>query len=294
MNTDLKNKVILIADAATPVGKAAAELLLAAGAKPVCCVPAAKAAADAGTESVDSAYGTVPADSVSNTDNASSTSDLIPVDFTSEEDLRALVDRILADERYGRLEGLFYNMIPDVIRKRVSDLSVEDVDGMIDRDITAAFAAAKVIGCHLMTLEESTPMVFLGSIHDEKPTGIAPLFSMYMGALRNLIREGGIFFGSGSVRLNLIEAGALGGEDELFRNDISTFYDGYEYKIPDGHVGTPEEIAKIALFLLSDESRYVHGEAIRADGGLVLHYIDAIANIYGHRRTDDTKKDAAE
>ena len=47
-----------------------------------------------------------------------------------------------------------------------------------------------------------------------------------------------------------------------------------------------QEIAKIALFLLSDESRYVHGEAIRADGGLVLHYIDAIANIYAHRRMD--------
>ena len=220
--------------------------------------------------------------------------ELIPVDFTREDSLRRLLDGVLADGRYGRADGLFYNIVPEVVRRRVGELAVSDIDAMIDRDITAAFAAAKVIGCHLMTLEESTPMVFLGSIHDEKPTGIAPLFSMYMGALRNLIREGGVFFGSGSVRLNLIEAGALGGEDEVFRNDLSTFYEGYQYKIPDGHVGTPEEIAKVALFLLSDESRCVHGEAVRADGGLVLHYIDAIANIYAHRRTDDTKKDMTE
>ena len=259
MNTGLKNKVILIADGTTPVGKAAAELLSAEGGTPVCCVPAAKA---------------VPGSS------------LIPVDFTSEESIRGLLDRVLADENCGRVEGFFYNIVPDVVRRRISDLSVSDVDGMIDRDISSAFAAAKVIGCHLRTVPGSTPMVFLGSIHDEKPTGIAPLFSMYMGALRNLVREGGIYFGSGNVRLNLIEAGALGGEDELFRNDISTFYEGYECKIPDGHVGTPEEIAKVALFLLSDDSRYIHGEAVRADGGLVLHYIDAIANAIAHHRQE--------
>ena len=288
MTDSLKNKVILIADGTTPVGRAAAALLAEASALPVCCVPVS------GVPQAGSGPAAEMPDTSAPAADGALLPELIPVDFTREDSLRRLLDGVLADGRYGRADGLFYNIVPEVVRRRVGELAVSDIDAMIDRDITAAFAAAKVIGCHLMTLEESTPMVFLGSIHDEKPTGIAPLFSMYMGALRNLIREGGVFFGSGSVRLNLIEAGALGGEDEVFRNDLSTFYEGYQYKIPDVHVGTPEEIAKVALFLLSDESRCVHGEAVRADGGLVLHYIDAIANIYAHRRTDDTKKDMTE
>ena len=37
--------------------------------------------------------------------------------------------------------------------------------------------------------------------------------------------------------------------------------------IPAGKLGTPEEIAKVALFLASDDAQFVHGAAIVADGG---------------------------
>jgi NAD(P)-dependent dehydrogenase (short-subunit alcohol dehydrogenase family) len=41
----------------------------------------------------------------------------------------------------------------------------------------------------------------------------------------------------------------------------------YNYLIPMTRYGTPEEIADAAVFLCSDESRYVHGHTLNVDGG---------------------------
>jgi NAD(P)-dependent dehydrogenase (short-subunit alcohol dehydrogenase family) len=41
-------------------------------------------------------------------------------------------------------------------------------------------------------------------------------------------------------------------------------------RVPLGRWGTPEEIAKLALFLCSDAAAYITGETVIADGGFVL------------------------
>jgi NAD(P)-dependent dehydrogenase (short-subunit alcohol dehydrogenase family) len=38
-----------------------------------------------------------------------------------------------------------------------------------------------------------------------------------------------------------------------------------------GRIGTPEDVAKMALFLMSDESEYVTGEAVNVSGGYEMH-----------------------
>lgn len=42
----------------------------------------------------------------------------------------------------------------------------------------------------------------------------------------------------------------------------------YNYLVPMGRYGTPAEVADVAVFLCSDESRYVHGHTRNVDAGL--------------------------
>jgi NAD(P)-dependent dehydrogenase (short-subunit alcohol dehydrogenase family) len=53
-----------------------------------------------------------------------------------------------------------------------------------------------------------------------------------------------------------------------FCSHVSDFYAGYLVHIH--RIGQPEEIAKVALFLASDDASYVAGTTIYVDGGLTL------------------------
>ncbi len=256
MNNSLSGKVILITDSGTPIGRAASSLLTSRGA----------IVADGSPESTD---------------------------YADPDAVRELLERIAA--KHGAVDGLFYNLVPAPVVRPVAALTEEDLNTLIDRDISAAFVTAQTYGewCHAredaaghVRSFTGSAMCFLGSIHDEKPNGAAPLYSFYMGALQNMVRECALYYGQWGVRTNLLEAGAMGGEDVLFESPVTNFYQGYAYKIPDGHVGTPEDIAEIAAFLLSGASRYVNGIGLRADGALTLHYMDAAANIREYRRRE--------
>lgn len=197
-------------------------------------------------------------------------------DFSDTNDLNHLISKVEEDPRFGKIDAMFFNRIPEVVRQNLAEMPLKLMDRLIEQDIMQAFLAAKIIGEFIGRTGGS--MVFLGSIHDEKPTGIASLYSMYMGALKNMVREAALYFGYMNVSCNLIELGALEGDDVTFANDISKFYRAYKYKIPNGQVGTVNEAAELACFLMSGRCGHINGAEIRMDGGLILHYIDAVAN----------------
>ena len=68
------------------------------------------------------------------------------------------------------------------------------------------------------------------------------------------------------INVNNIAPGAIETEMAKFAHDAPTRA-AYNYLIPMTRYGTPEEIADAAVFLCSDESRYVHGHTLNVDGG---------------------------
>ena len=68
------------------------------------------------------------------------------------------------------------------------------------------------------------------------------------------------------INVNNIAPGAIETEMAKTAHDPAT-RKAYEYLIPMGRYGLPEEIADAAVFLSSDESRYVHGHTLNVDGG---------------------------
>lgn len=257
-------RVAVIADIATEIGKAAALLLASEGYRLVLCSSEKEEEFLIKLDDIGCVYG------------------LASVCFREEAEVRELVRDVLESEIFGRIDVFFYNILPKIRKGPTSQLSMEAFTQMIDEDITSAMVAAKTMGCCLT----DASLIFLGSVHGDKPTGAAPLYSMYMGALKNMMSEAAFHFGRRRVRCNYIELGAMGGEDRIFKNPISKFYEGYPYKIPTGHVPTEYDIAEIVSFLGSDRSEAVNGEGIRADGGLILEYLDPIANKNAHERID--------
>jgi NAD(P)-dependent dehydrogenase (short-subunit alcohol dehydrogenase family) len=89
-------------------------------------------------------------------------------------------------------------------------------------------------------------------------------------ALSQLVRFGSVRFASQSIRINGLSPGSF-----IFKQRAADFYarnpqiiDRANKLIPLSRMGTVDEIASVALFLLSNQSIYMNGQILEADGGL--------------------------
>lgn len=105
----------------------------------------------------------------------------------------------------------------------------------------------------------------------------SPNFSVYgasKAALRSLVQSLSLELISRGVRINAISPGPIA--TPMFErfglpaDMVQAIKGEIEHKSPIKRFGTPEEIAKVALFLASDDSSYLVGEEIVVDGGMSL------------------------
>ncbi|MDR0928890.1 MAG: SDR family oxidoreductase [Oscillospiraceae bacterium] len=149
-------------------------------------------------------------------------------------------------------------------------------DHYIDANLTSVFcalhAAAGKMGMH-----RPCAMLVLASIHGEKPSITAPLFSIANGGLNMLVKEAAQDLGRAGYRINMLRYGPLIGDEALFLSEESGLYHNIVGRVPRGAAATPEEIAKAGLLLLSEDASFINGAIVTADGGFLGHYLNADA-----------------
>jgi len=102
-------------------------------------------------------------------------------------------------------------------------------------------------------------------------------YNVSKGGLNQLTRVMAVALAQRGVRVNGIGPGSIATdmlekvmEDDAARHAILS-------RTPMGRTGTPEEIARVALFLASEDSSYISGQIIYADGGrLGLNYTSPV------------------
>lgn len=174
--------------------------------------------------------------------------------------------------QFGRLDVVVHN------HNRVERISIETcppefAQSVLDENVKSAFLCTQILG-PLIGESGGGSVVFVGSIHSEKPTGSAFLYSVSKGAVQMLCREAALELGRMNVRANVIAMGPIDGDGERFESALSDLYLDYPYKIPLGTLGTLDDLAKMVRFVASDDAKYLNGADIRLDGGFTLHYLD--------------------
>ena len=101
-----------------------------------------------------------------------------------------------------------------------------------------------------------------------------PNLSMYLGAkaaVENFTRCWALELVKDGVRVNCISPGAIETNiwnvTDLSEEEAKKHKESMEKMIPMGRFGTPEEVANVALFLVSSEASYVTGSIYAVDGG---------------------------
>ena len=164
---------------------------------------------------------------------------------------------------YNGLDVLVCNAAAGVNRS-LHETSIEELDTIIGTNIRGTYLCLQM-GIRLMLESGGGAVVVVGSLGALRPAPRASAYGMSKAATHAMARHAAIEYAGHGIRVNVVAPGAtdtalLGAADDDVRASVAA-------AIPDGRIATPQEIAKIALFLASDESAHVTGQVWSVDGG---------------------------
>ncbi|MBC7929520.1 MAG: 3-oxoacyl-ACP reductase FabG [Rubrivivax sp.] len=249
---DLTGKVALVTGASSGIGRATAVMLAECGAAVAINYHRNEGGAEGARAKIVEGGGRAT---------------IIQADVTRSADVRALVAR--ASEELGPVDILVNNAGSLVERLKILELTEERWDEVIGLNLKSAFLCSQAVAASMM--QRRTGAIInvssiagrnggaLGSIHYSTAKG--GLITMTKGFAKELAPYG--------VRVNAVSPGVI---DTPYHEQFSTpeAMKGYVGGIPLARVGTPEEVAGIIAFLASDTARYLCGETIEVNGGMLM------------------------
>ena len=159
---------------------------------------------------------------------------------------------------------------PPVFQLGFEQANESDFAKARDEGPMAAWCVTKVFGV-LFREKRNGVLIYLNSIHAEKPVGRGFLFSAGCGAVQMLNREVNQDYGTSGVRCYFVERGTSGGDPDL-RSDVSSAFYGVDLRRPDRKMPGSEELNGLLGFLLTPSAAPLSGSDLRADGGQTLYY----------------------
>ncbi|MEM7284975.1 MAG: SDR family oxidoreductase [Actinomycetota bacterium] len=194
----------------------------------------------------------------------------VATDVSVEQDIAEMVAHTI--DEFGRVDCLFNNAGFGGALGPIAEISVEDYDLTFDVLVKSVFLGMKHVATHMME-RGSGSIINTASIAGIR-AGYGPiLYSTAKAAVVTMSQNAAMEFGTAGVRVNAICPGAvatplLAGNPAATADDITRAGEGFESMTPIGHVADPSELAAAALFLASDDSSFVTGQALVVDGGV--------------------------
>jgi 3-oxoacyl-[acyl-carrier protein] reductase len=116
-------------------------------------------------------------------------------------------------------------------------------------------------------------IVHLSSISALRPSTRSAPYAAAKAAMNSYTGSQAAMYCRQGIRVNAIAPGSIefpGGLWEQRKTDAPALYERTLKSIPFGRMGTPDEIAEVALFLASPHARWITGQVITVDGGQLL------------------------
>lgn len=252
----LDDKVAIITGAASGMGEATAKLFASEGAKVI--------VADINMEGAERVVKEI-------TDNGGTAISQF-VDIGEPEKMEDMVKK--AESEFGRLDILYNNAARLDFQKDV------DVAGMdiFEWDETMRYNLRSV----MLGSKYAVPLMIKsggGSIINVSSMGglVGEMGKTAYGAAKagiiSLTKATSVQYGKKNVRANAIAPGMVLSEDMVNNasESLQKMIDIYTEHKNTTRIGNPKDIAYLALYLASDESQYITGQVISADGGILSH-----------------------
>lgn len=184
------------------------------------------------------------------------------LDVSSDDAWTALVEEV--KEKFGKIDVLINNAGVSS-EKRYEDIDLNDWEFMMKINGFGAFAGMKHVA-PIMAEQGSGSIVNISSYTAQIGQGFNH-YTASKGAVRSLSKAAATQFGKDGVRVNALFPGIIQTPMTEALSDSKALLEQLIKATPLQRLGLPEDIAKAALFLASDDSSYITGAEIIIDGG---------------------------
>ncbi|WP_109437626.1 MULTISPECIES: SDR family NAD(P)-dependent oxidoreductase [Aquimarina] len=244
----LHNKVAIITGANSGIGLATAKLYLKEGAKVVL--------SGRRKEALDEVAASLTGDFIT-----------VTADVSIAEDNKRLIREAI--NTYGNIDILFLNAGVVLKPTPTDEITEKHYDEIFNINVKGPILAIKEALPHI---NDAGTILFNNSVVTQRGFDGLGIYSATKGALRAYQRVLTSEVKSRKIRVNSIAPGPIA--TDIFTKmglpkDITEeMGKGFAQRVPLGRFGTPEEIAKSALFLVSDDASYINGIELEVDGGM--------------------------
>jgi meso-butanediol dehydrogenase/(S,S)-butanediol dehydrogenase/diacetyl reductase len=247
----LQGKIALITGAGGGLGLAMAKLFASEGAKVYMC--------DLDAASVEEGAAAITA--------AGGAAEAMRADVTSQTDVDAM---IAAVKRGSDRLHIVVNNAGNLLRADFRHMEDADWEKVLNPHLWGTIRVTRA-ALPLLTAADGASVVNLSSIMATQHLRQLSAYSTAKAAVAGLSRSLAVELAPYGIRVNYMCPGFI-------PTALTTRYTGNPHlskallaQMPLRRFGTPEEVAKVALFLASDDSAYTTGEGIMVDGGMSLN-----------------------
>ncbi len=246
----LKDKIALVTGASKGIGASIATHLAAAGATVVVNYSTSKAGADKVVAGITSAGGKAIA---------------VQGDFSKPQDITRTFAEI--KQKYGKLDILVNNA--GVYKfGSVEETTAEEFHRQYDLNVLGPLLATKEA---VPLMSNGGSIINIGSGAGSMSPAYGSIYSGTKGALDSITISLSKELGPRKIRVNSLNPGIIETEGTISGEIVgSEFADVLVKSTPLGRIGQPQDIARIAVFLASEDSYWVNGQRIIAAGGQTM------------------------
>jgi glucose 1-dehydrogenase len=183
---------------------------------------------------------------------------------------RAAMERMFAEtaERLGGIDILVNNAARS-IRKPLLDLDAAEVEQVWSVVLWGTFHCSQLAARRMVAQGRGGNIVMISSVHASRAFPNSTAYNGAKAAVNHMALTWAAELAPHRVRVNVVEPGWIDtpGERAFFTEEQIREQGA---KLPLGRLGTPQEIASVVRFLVSEDSSYITGSILRADGGIAL------------------------
>lgn len=192
----------------------------------------------------------------------------IQADASKEQDIENLVNKTASE--FGKIDILVNNAGIGGSLASLSEITIEEWDRVMEVNLKGPFLASKKALPHMIKNGKGN-IINIASMASFAAGRGGVAYTAAKHGLLGLTRQISFMHGAQGIRVNSICPGPI--ETPMIQRVLEMTQHPMNIKIkmsPAGRPGKSEEVAKLALFLASDDSSFIHGASYQIDGGYTI------------------------